>query len=49
MRSSMSCIRSRVKKSVMSGETTVRCCSEDVWEETADSVTIDEALEMLSE
>ena len=33
----------------MSGETTVRYYNEDVWEEIADSVTIDEALEMLRE
>lgn len=33
----------------MSGETTVRYYNEDVWEEIADIVTIDEALEMLRE
>jgi hypothetical protein len=31
----------------MSGETTVRYYNEDVWEEIVDSVTLEEAIEMM--
>jgi hypothetical protein len=32
----------------MTGETTVRYYNEDVWEELVDSVTIEEAIDMMS-
>ena len=40
---------STFENNYMSAETTVRYYNEDVWEEIVDSVTIEEALEMLSE